>query len=386
MHDPLQLQTTAAPRGLKRTGIVVAVIAGLIVIAGITVRNEESANAQLWSDAQATPTVQLVRPSPAEKTQILTFPGTLAAWNSARIFARVSGYISSWYSDIGAQVAKGAELGAIDTPELDQQIIEARAALGRAKAEAALARSTATRWSDLLESTSVSQQEADEKNAAATTREAVVHEAEAVLGRLEATKSYSVIRAPFAGVVTARNTDIGDLVGPGASSQQPMFSISDEQQIRIYVNVPQQYASLMQPGLTAKLSVPEWPGRVFPARLVAASGAINSQTGALQVQLVTPNTDRALHSGGYAQVQFELPGSTQAMNIPASSLILRGTGTTVATLGADGHVHMVPVTVGRDLGPKVEIITGLTRDIQLIDNPPDSLADGAEVKVANDRK
>ena len=374
------------PPGLRRGGLLTAAAAGLVIIAGIGWRTWHGAEAQHWSDAQATPTVRVVTPKPAAAHQELALPGTLAAWNTARIFARVPGYIRAWYHDIGAAVRTGDALGEIDTPELDQQIIQARATLARAHAEAGLARSTAARWSDLLKSASVSQQDADEKAAGAVTRQAAVREAEAALGRLLAMKALAVVRAPFAGVVTARNTDIGDLVGPGATAPQPMFTIADETQIRAYVNVPQQYAALMRPGLTAQLTVPDWPGRVFPARLVGASGAINSQSGTLQVQLATANGDSALRSGGYAQVRFTLPGDGAALTIPASALILRGTGTRVATVDGSGRARLLPVSIGHDLGNAVEIVAGLTKDSRVIDNPPDSLVDGTVVKVADARR
>lgn len=374
------------PPGLRRGGLLVAAAAVVVVLAGIGWRSWHGSQAQQWSDAQATPTVRVVRPKPAPASQELALPGTLAAWNTARIFARVPGYIRAWYHDIGAAVRPGDALGAIDTPELDQQIIQARASLARVRAEAGLARSTAARWADLLKSASVSQQDADEKAAGAVSRQAAVREAEAALGRLLAMKALAVVRAPFAGVVTARNTDIGDLVGPGASAQQPMFAIADESRIRVYVNVPQQYAALMQPGVSAQLTVPDWPGRAFPARLVGASGAINSQSGTLQVQLATANADRALRSGGYAQVRFTLPGGGKGLTIPASALILRGAGTRVAILDASGRARLVPVTIGQDLGNAVEITAGLTSDSRVIDNPPDSLADGAQVRLADARR
>jgi RND family efflux transporter MFP subunit len=373
----------APPPGLRRGGVLAAATAGLVIVAGVGWRAWHGAEAQHWSDQQATPTVRVVTPKPGLASQDLMLPGTLAAWNNARIFARVPGYIRAWYPDIGTMVRAGEALGTIDTPELDQQIIQARAALARARAEAGLARSTAARWNDLLKSASVSQQDADEKAAGAITRQAAVREAEAALGRLQAMKALAVVRAPFAGIVTARNTDIGDLVGPGASGAQPMFSIADETRIRIYVNVPQQYAALMRQGLTAQLTVPDWPGRAFPARLVGASGAINSQSGTLQVQLATANADRALRSGGYAQIHFTLPGSGNTLTIPASALILRGAGTRVATVDAGGRARLVPVTIGHDLGNAIEIVAGLSRTSKVIDNPPDSLADGALVRLAN---
>jgi len=378
LHEPLP--EPSAPRGLRQAGIGMAAIAALIVVGGLLSRASDSASAAHWSEAQAAPTVHLIMPTPSSHMQELMLPGTLEAWNTARIFARVPGYIRAWYRDIGAPVGTGTPLGAIDTPELDQQINQARAALIRARAEAVLAKSTAARWADLLSTASVSRQEADEKNAAALTRDAAVREAEADLGRLLAMKGYATVRAPFAGIVTARNANIGDLVGPGASNPQPMFGIADERRIRVYVGVPQQFAALMRPGATATLHVPDQPGRDIPAHVIGTSGAINSQSGALQVQLATDNPGLTLHAGGYAQVHFNLPAAGGLATVPASALILRGAGVKLATVKA-GYAHLLDVTPGRDLGPSVEIAAGLPPGTPVIDNPPDSLVEGEAVRT-----
>ena len=308
-------------------------------------------------------------------------PGTLQAWNEAKIFARVPGYVHAWYRDIGAKVAAGTPLGSIDTPEIDQQIIQARATLARVRAEAALARSTAARWNDLMISKAVSVQETDEKNANAKTHAAAVDEAAAALGRLMAMKAYATVRAPFSGEVTMRNAVIGYLVGPGATAQTPLFAMADEQRMRLDVTVPQQYGAAMHPGLTASLSIPEAPGRTFAAHVAAASGAVDSRSGAFQVQLITDNPGGILKAGGYAQIHFDLPGSASLVTVPASALVLRGQGTHVATVGHDGHVHLLNVVPGRDLGGSVEIASGLTRGTRIIDNPPDSISEDEVVRV-----
>ena len=311
----------------------------------------------------------------------LTLPGTMQAWQDARLFARVSGYVQSWSKDIGAMVGAGTPLGRIDTPELDQQINQARAALSRARASAQLARSTARRWNDLLTDHSVSAQEADEKNGALAVDEAAVKGAEADLGRLLAQKAYATIRAPFAGVVTARNADIGDLVGPGASGQQPMFSLADASRIRLYVSVPQAYSATMARGLAATLTVPELPGRSFPARLAGTAEAIDPKTGTLQVELIADNPGLALKPGGYAQVAFSLPGRSGTAEVPASAVIFRAAGPQVATVDAAGHAHLHAITIGRDLGNSVEVLAGIAPGARIIDNPPDSLSEGEPVDV-----
>lgn len=374
--------TPPPPRGLRSAGIAAGAIAIAVVLAGTWSRAHENNEARAWADDQSTPTVRLITPKPTGASDELVQPGTIEAWTSARLFARVPGYVRAWYADIGAKVAAGAPLGAIDTPELDQQIIQARATLVRVKAEATLARTTAARWTDLLKSHSVSQQETDEKNANAATHVAAVAEAQANLGRLLAMKAYATIRAPFAGTVTLRNADIGDLVGPGSTNPNPMFAMADGHRLRVYVSIPQQYAPLMRSGLTARLTAPAWPGRNFTARLVDQSGAINPQTGSLQVQLVMDNADGALRPGGFAQVHFDVPVPAGRLNLPASALILRGGGTKVATVDASGKVHFANVTIAQDQGNSVDISSGLKPGEKVIDSPPDSLLDGQKVHVA----
>lgn len=373
-----------APKGLKVAGVVAAVVAVGVVVAGTMSRASDTHDAQSWSNARSVPTVHLVPVKDSAATDGLTLPGTMAAWNAAKLYARVGGYVQGWSKDIGAEVGGGTPLGTIETPELDQQIIQARAALAKAKADASLAKSTAARWNDLLTDHSVSEQEADEKNGDLAAKNAAVQGAEADLGRLMALKSYATVRAPFAGVVTARNVDIGDLVGPGASTQQPMFSVADVRRIRLYVSVPQTYAAAMTPGLDATLSVPDQPGRSFDAKVIGTSGSINPQTGTLEVQLVADNPGEVLKPGGYAQVKFSVPGQAGTVTIPSSSLVFRAAGTQVAMVDAKDHIHMQPVTLGRDLGGTVEVVTGLGRTAKIVDNPPDSIAQGELVRVGND--
>ena len=326
--EPLQ---APAPKGLKAAGIVAVVAAIGVVAAGAVVRRGDTHEAQTWSDARSVPTVHLIAAKGSSASDALTLPGTMQAWNAAKLYARVGGYVSAWYKDIGAVVGAGSPLGKIDTPELDQQIVSARAAMVSAKAQARHAPIT--------------------------------------------------VRAPFAGTVTSRNSDIGDLVGPGASVQQPMFSVADTRKIRIYVNVPQNYSAGMTPGLTATLTTPDYPSRSFSAHVIGNSGAIAQQTGTFQVQLIADNSDGALKPGGYAQVKFDVRGQGSTVQIPSSALIFRAKGTQVATVSADRHVHLRSISVGRDLGQTVEVTSGLSGSQQIVDNPPDSLADGELVRV-----
>ena len=378
----------AAPKGLKTAGIVAGAIALGVVAIGTMVRHRDTDQAQSWSDARSIPTVHLLAVKAAPSGSVVTLPGTLEAWTAAKLYARVGGYVKAWYRDIGDEVSAGTPLGLIDTPELDQQIIQARAAVARVKADADLARSTAARWNDLLSTNSVSRQEADEKNGDVAAKNAGVRAAAADLGRLTALKAFSTIRAPFAGVVTTRSADIGDLVGPGATAQSPLFAIADISKLRIYVSVPQDYSASIHRGLAATVTVPDYPGREWYAQVIGSSGAINPQSGTFQVELMTENPGQILKAGGYAQVRFDVSGKAGALQIPSSTLVFRAAGTQVATVTPNGRVHLVKVGIGRDLGGTVEIVTGLSDGMKVVDNPPDSISEGELVRVtaSADRK
>jgi RND family efflux transporter MFP subunit len=370
-------------RGLKRGGAIAAAIAALVAVGGITLRLHDISDAQDWSHARATPTVQLVEIKLPAASDSLTLPGTLQAWNAARIYARINGYMKNWFHDIGDQVAVGTALGQIETPDLDQQIGQAKADLVRAEADATLSRTTAQRWNALLSSNSVSKQETDEKNGDLASKNAAVQAAKANLGRLDAMKEFATLRAPFAGTVTLRSAEIGDFVGPNTgSSLQPLFGVADTHKIRIYVSVPQAYSAVMKPGLAATLTVPDYPGRTFSARVTGDSNAISAQTGTFQVELMADNTDGALKSGGYARVTFDVSGRLGTLMIPSSTLVFRSQGTFVATVNTDSRVHLVPIRVGRDFGSSIEVISALKNIHRVIDNPPDSIAEGEQVRVA----
>jgi len=390
MSDPHGVPDAAPPKGLGRVGLLASAAALVVVGGGIYVRTRDSSVAQTASDQQSVPSVRLIAPATGGKSDELVLPGTMQAWVTAHIYARVGGYVHAWTRDIGADVGQNAPLATIDTPELDQQIIQARATLDRARAEYGLARSTAARWNDLMKSKAVSVQETDEKNADAKTHAAGVEEAVAALGRLLAEKSYGTVRAPFAGVITQRNADVGDLVGPGATNQTPMFAMADERRIRVYVEVPQQYSAAMHSGLTATLVLPDYPDQTFTATMTDQSHAIDQRSGSLQVQLKTDNPQFKLKPGGYAQVHFALPGVSTQLIVPSGALILREHGSQVGTVtdihNGQGKVHLIPVTVGRDLGGKVEISAGVTAATQLIANPSDSISEGQVVRVESGRE
>ncbi len=383
MQSEAPVPGAPAPKGLKMAGIVAAIVAVGVVAAGTISRAHDTNDARHWSDARSIPTVHLVAVKQSAASDALNLPGTMQAWNAAKLYARVGGYLRAWYRDIGAEVPAGAPLGQIDTPELDQQIAQARADLTSARANAALSKSTAARWNDLLTTNSVSKQEADEKNGDLASKNAAVQAAQANLARLLASKAFATVRAPFAGVVTARNADIGDLVGPGATTQQPLFAVADVHKIRVYVSVPQAYSASMTQGLSANLTLPDYPGKTFPAHVVGNSGAINPQTGTFEVQLLADNPGEVLKPGGYAQVRFDVPGQAGTVQIPSSALVFRAQGTQVALIGPDDHIRMQAVTLGRDLGGTVEVMAGLGANAKIVDNPPDSLAQGELVRIGD---
>jgi RND family efflux transporter MFP subunit len=374
----------AKPPKWLRPAVIVAACAGVaIIVFGTVSRAHDVEEAETWSDARSIPTVRLVSAEANAPSTLLTLPGTMEAFNSAKIYARVGGYLKSWDRDIGAQVKAGTPLGLIDTPELDQQIVQARADLTSAEANQSLARSTAKRWDDLVASASVSKQEAEEKDGDLLAKTAAVKAAQANLARLLAMKSFSTLVAPFSGIVTARNADIGDLVNAGQGSvERPLFEVADVHQIRIYVSVPQSYSAALAHGLVAHLSVPDYPGRSFTATVIGTSGAINTQSGTLLVQLIADNADGALKPGGYAQVSFGVPAKPGVVQIASSTLIFRKQGMQVAMIGPGDRVHLQPITIGRDLGATVEVTSGLKPSDKVIDNPPDSLAQDEQVRLA----
>ncbi len=382
MSDAEQTASMTAPKGLKAVGIGAVVVAVAVVALGAVTRAEEGHDAQHISDASSIPTVHLVSAS-GGAGDALNLPGTMEAWDAAKIFARVPGYVKAWYRDIGAVVPANAPLGSIDTPELDQQIIQARAALASARAAETLSRDTAARWNDLLTTNSVSQQEAAEKNGDLAVKRAAVQGATADLGRLLAQKAFATVRAPFAGVVTTRAADIGDLVGPGATSQQPLFAVANISRLRIYVSVPEAYSAGMKAGLGATLTVPEFPGQSFTAQVIGDAHAINPQNGTMLVQLVADNPGGVLKPGSYAQVRFDVPNAGGAVQIPSSALIFRAQGTQVALVGPGARVRLQSVKLGRDLGAAVEVRSGLGAGAKIVDNPPDSLADGELVRIGS---
>lgn len=380
-HNPAPVQVASRPPRLKAVGIGGLIVAVLIVGGGLALRYHDHDQLVQWTDAQLIPTVRLAPPSDPDKVHVITLPGHLEAWYSAPIHARVSGYLKDWYKDIGAKVKSGDVLATIDTPELDQQLEQAKAVLAKARADANLANITSKRWQHLLTSDSVSKQEVDEKVGQAEAAQATVLAAKADVDRLNALETFKKIVAPFDGTVTARRTDVGDLIIANSDSNRELFTVSDTSHMRLYVPVPEANASGIKPGMKVTLNVPEFPGRSFEATLLGDADAINQTSGSLLAQFEADNVDGALKPGDYADVELRLPNNPSLISVPASALIFRARGAQVAVLGPDGRAHLHKVHIAMDMGQTLQIDQGLTPTDRVIENPPDSLMNGDQVRV-----
>ncbi len=363
--------------------IVIAVVIVVVVVgAGITIRANESKDLKTWTDTQAVPTVVLLTPAPSPQQPVLNLPGRLEAYSRASISARVGGYLKSWKYDIGAPVKAGQLLAEIDTPELDQQLLQARAVLKTAQANASLAQTTAKRWQAMLASDSVSHQEVDERVSDLAAKQADVAAANANVERLTATKGFQKLVAPFDGVVTARTTDVGQLINAGSGTGQELFAVSDVSRLRVYVQVPQSFSPQVRAGTSATLTVPEYQQEKFTAKVIASADAVNAASGTTLVQLLVDNPGRRLMPGAYASVQFKLPVQATALRLPSSALMFDDHGLRVATMAEGGKVLFKTVTIARDYGDSVEIGSGLLATDKVIDTPPDGLIEGDPVQVA----
>jgi RND family efflux transporter MFP subunit len=384
MHDTSHVEEAQAPssRLLKRIGIIAVIVAVILVVWGIVSRRHSDSELSDWTKAQATPTVDVVKPAAEGASDALVLPGNVQAFNSAPIFARTNGYVSKWFVDIGANVKAGQLLALLDAPEVDQQLAQAKADLQTAKANEDLASTTATRWQQLLKQDAVSKQETDERTGDFAARRAATNAAAANVGRLNALIGFTRIEAPFSGVVTSRSTQIGQLVTAGSAAAQPLFTVSDVSRMRIYVRVPQAYSGDIHPGLHAALTLPEFPGRTFDAVLTRTADAVDQQSGTVLVELQAANGDGALKPGAYSQVKFPLSGESKSVRIPASAVLYRSDGTLVAVVDGNGHVQLHRIVIGRDMGDTLEVTSGLTANDRVVDSPPDSLSNGDQVRIS----
>ncbi len=334
------------------------------------------------TDVSAIPTVSIIQPLVGRESPNLILPGDIEAWYWAPVYGQVSGYVKDWDKDIGAQVRKGDILATIAVPELDANVEKAKADVARAKADEELADITAVRWNKLWKTDAVSRQETDVAVDKLKAAHAATLAAQGELDRLEALQAFEKLVAPFDGVVTARRTDVGAFVkANGESSEPSMFEVADVHMMRVYVRVPQTYASQIRVGMSAYLILPSMPDQPFPATVKTTAASINLDSRTLLVELWVPNPGHELNPGTYAEVHFNLPGRLNAVQIPSSARIFQDNGLPVAVVDPTGHAHLRSVTIGRDMGASVIVTSGSTAADRVIDSPPDALDDGDQVRV-----
>ena len=382
-------QERREPKMRRRTRLTLALVvlalvlaAGAVTLSGLATRESKARQLQARAQELSVPTVVVIAPGlGTNSSPTLDLPGRIEAHSRALIHARVAGYLKSWAVDIGAAVKAGQLLAEIETPELDQQLLQARAELGSARANAALAGATARRWQSLQAQNFVSAQAVEEKNGELAVKQALADASQANVDRLLAQKKFARIVAPFDGVVTARSTDIGALVSAGGAPGTELFVVADTRRLRVLVNVPQNQVSLVRRGDKVRFRVPERPGQEFSATVQALSQAIGSNSGSMLVQLTADNPDAGLLPGGFATVRFDLPKQTGRLTVPPGALIFGKSGLRVATVDANDKVVLKTVVVARDLGSVVELASGLAPGDRVIESPPDGVADGDVVRV-----
>jgi RND family efflux transporter MFP subunit len=368
---------------IRRYSLILLVAALVLAVWGEASRLHARSKLGKETADAATSTVITISPNRTTLGEELVLPGTVQAYIEAPIYARTSGYLKDWHTDIGAQVIKGQLLAEIDAPEVDQQLSQARADLATARANSSLSDSTNVRWQGLLATESVSKQDADEKAGDAAAKKAAADSSAANVARLHDLESFKRVVAPFSGVITARNTDIGALINAGQSAGSELFRIADTHKLRIYVQVPEAYAAATGAGLEAELRFAEQPSKTFTAKTVRTSSALDPTLRTLQVELELDNANHEVFPGAYAEVHFKLPASAQSLRLPANTVLFRAAGLQVATVDGQKHVKLKSIVQGRDFGNTIEILSGLEANDVVILNPSDSLTDGVLVRVAS---
>ena len=383
-------QNTGAPkeppggRGkLLRWFFVLFLIFAILGIYSLLQRRTEHQVLAQQTERMSVPFVSVIHATPINGASEMVLPGTLKAYVESPIYARTSGYLKNWYKDMGSRVKNGEILAEIDTPEVDQQLAQARAELATAQANLSLSGITATRYQDLLKTESVSHQDADNANGDLAAKRAMVQSAEANVKRLEEMESFKRVYAPFSGILTQRNVDPGTLInaGNGGSATKQMFNLAQIDPMRVFVAVPQSFGPSMHVGTKACLSLSEMMGRAFCGSVVRTANAIDPATRTLLTEVDVPNPAGALLPGAYAQVHFDVHLSGHNLSLPINSLLFRPEGTMAAVVGSDSHLLLKPVIIGRDFGNAVEVLDGIDPSDQIVINPPDSLQQGEEVKV-----
>ncbi len=384
-HKSPELSVVKGMRRSKRGWLIAGallVVFGGIVVYGILSRHLKGNTVRAETAQMAAPSVSVVSPQRSAPSQEIVLPGNVQPFISSPIYARTNGYVKSWHADIGAHVRKGQLLAVIETPEVDQQLLQSRSNLATAQANLKLAEITKNRYQGLLATHAVAQQDADNALGTYNANKAIVEANQANVKQLETLQSFEKIYAPFDGIVTARNTDIGALINSGNSGnvKTDLFHISQPGKLRVYVNVPEQYSKAATPGLTANLTLAEFPGRQFQGKLVRTSDSINFATRTLTAEIDVDNPSGELLTGSYTEVHLNVPGQASSYLVPVSTLIFRSQGLQLAVV-KNGSVSLTPVTPGRDFGEQIEIVSGLNGDESVIVSPPDSIVSGQKVQV-----
>jgi RND family efflux transporter MFP subunit len=387
-HEGSETTTHLPPKEHRRSHwwifLLILVVAVLLVVFGILPRIQARTALRQETARMAVPTVSVVQPKRSAPAQEIVLPANVQAFADAPIYARTNGYLKRWYVDIGSRVKEGQLLAEIDTPEVNQQLRQARADLGTTEANLNLSKITADRYEGLLKTDSVSKQESDNAAGDYAAKQANVQSAQANVKRLEELQQFQRIYAPFAGVITARNTDVGALINSGSTggNGNELFHIAQPDKLRVYVSVPQVYSQAAKPGITADLTLAEFPGRRFQGNLVRTANAIDPTSRTLLVEIAVNNPTGQLFTGSYAEVHFKLPTPASSLILPVNTLLFRSEGLRVATVGPDQHVQLKQITLGHDFGSEVEVVAGLDGNESVIINPPDSVVDGETVRIA----
>jgi RND family efflux transporter MFP subunit len=381
---PDSLRNTNGPalkRRLRSVGIVVAICAVLIVTYGLVSRAAQTAHLRDQTDERAVPTVVLISPKPTKGETGLELPGRLQAYISAPIYARVSGYLKDWKHDIGSKVKAGDLLAEIDTPDLDQQLMQARADLSVVQANSKLAEISAKRWQGLAGTDAVSTQDVDQRTFTYNASVAQVKASRANVDRLVAEAGFKRLVAPFDGVVTARETDIGALINVGAAGGAELFVVSETSKLRVYVDVPQNFVPSVPSGTRAMITVPEHPAKTYTGTVEASAQAVTPASGTTLMQIIVDNRDGEMMPGDYATIRLDTPAENGLLSLPSSAVVFNSKGLSVAVLDAQNRVRFKPVLIARDLGSSVVLASGINPTDRVIDSPPDGITDGAEVRL-----
>jgi RND family efflux transporter MFP subunit len=385
-NDPPQKQDPKAKQKMKRTAkrvlLLIVLIALVLAIWGVASRLSARAHLRKTTSRDTEVTVVTVKPTLSNAGDELVLPGNVLAFVEAPIYARTSGYLKAWHTDIGTRVHKGELLAEIETPEVDRQLAQARADLETARANATLAKTTNVRWQNLASKQAVSKQDADEKSGDAAAKSAAQDSAQQNVARLQDLESFKRVLAPFDGVVTARNTDVGALINAGESANAELFRVADINKLRIYAQVPQAFAAATKAGLNAELHFSERPGQTFVAQAIRTSRALDPASRTLQVELQLDNRNGDLFPGAYTEIHFKLPSAGQTFRVPSNTVLFRAQGLQIATVDGSHKIKMKTIIQGRDFGKTIEILDGVDPQDNIVVNPSDSIEDGLSVRIA----